>query len=303
MQEFDVNVHHTKMRALLLLKQTRSVAEYKREFTQLVYQLLLYEPTVSDTFLVMRFTLGLKEELRAAVDMQLPITVSEATPYALIQEEIVQRARSNRSFTTRTAFFKTDTRPSTPPAAELWKARKLKEYRRTNGLCFSCGDKYTPGHTCVKPPTPTAVMAMTSAAEAILSDYILDAVEEQETSLQEMHLSVNALSGADHPRTIRLRALIGNQVVLILLDSGSTHSFMDSALLPRIQVTPQQLSKEISVTVANGEKLLCNSEVPQLNWWIQGHTFEYDFKVLDLGGYDLILGMDWLEAQGEMTCH
>ena len=73
MQEFDVNVHRTKMRALLLLKQTRSVDEYKREFTQLVYQLLLYEPIVSDTFLVTRFTLGLKEELRAAVDMQLPI--------------------------------------------------------------------------------------------------------------------------------------------------------------------------------------------------------------------------------------
>uniref|UniRef100_A0A8R7Q9C6 Reverse transcriptase domain-containing protein n=1 Tax=Triticum urartu TaxID=4572 RepID=A0A8R7Q9C6_TRIUA len=303
MQEFDLNVHRTKMRALLLLKQSGSVAEYKREFTQLVYQLLLYEPTVSDTFLVTRFILGLKEELRAAVDMQIPANVSEAVSYALIQEEIVQRARSNRSVGNRHAFFKPDTRLNTPPAGELWKARQLKEYRRTNGLCFSCGEKYTPGHICVKPPTPTAVMAMTSAAEAILSDEILDVVEEQETALQEMHLSVNALSGADHPRTIRLRALIGNQVVLILLDSGSTHSFMDSALLPRIQVTPQPLPKEMSVTVANGEKLVCNSEVPQLNWWIQGQTFEYDLKVIDLGGYDLILGMDWLEAQGEMIFH
>lgn len=136
-----------------------------------------------------------------------------------------------------------------------------------------------------------------------MSDDILDAVEKQGTALQEMHLSVNALSGADHLKTIRLRALIGNQVVLILLDSGSTHSFMDSALLPRIQVTPQPLPKEIAITVANGEKLVCSSEVPQLNWWIQGQTFEYDFKVIDLGGYDLILGMDWLEMQGEMMCH
>ena len=35
---------------------------------------------------------------------------------------------------------------------------------------------------------------------------------------------------------------------------------------------------------------------------MQGHTFKYDFKALALGGYDLILGMDWLEQWGEMVC-
>lgn len=59
-------------------------------------------------------------------------------------------------------------------------------------------------------------------------------MEAQEAALSEMQQLVNALSGAYHPKTIKLRALIGNQVVLILIDSSNTHSFLDSALLPRI---------------------------------------------------------------------
>ena len=61
MSEFDVNVHRHKMKELTMLKQSGSVAEYKREFTQLIFQLLLYENTVSDTFLITRFVLGLRE--------------------------------------------------------------------------------------------------------------------------------------------------------------------------------------------------------------------------------------------------
>lgn len=53
-----------------------------------------------------------------------------------------------------------------------------------------------------------------------------------------------------------------------------------------------------TVKVANREVLLCESEVPNLSWWVQGHTFEYNMKVLPLGGYDAILGMDWLEQWG-----
>ena len=96
MSEFDVNVHRNKMKELMMLKQTGTVTEYKREFSQLTYQLLLYENSVSDTFLVTRFVLGLKEELRAAVELQLPATVSEAAIYAGIQEDILSRQRQVR---------------------------------------------------------------------------------------------------------------------------------------------------------------------------------------------------------------
>jgi hypothetical protein len=42
--------------------------------------------------------------------------------------------------------------------------------------------------------------------------------------------------------------------------------------------------------------------VTKMQWWLQGHTFEHDMRVLPLGGYDGILGMDWLARWGLMTC-
>jgi uncharacterized OB-fold protein len=32
---------------------------------------------------------------------------------------------------------------------DMWKAKQLKEYRRANGLCYKCGEKYAPGHQCI----------------------------------------------------------------------------------------------------------------------------------------------------------
>lgn len=54
--------------------------------------------------------------------------------------------------------------------------------------------------------------------------------------------------------------------------------------------------------VANGNYMSCTALVQDLTWWIQGNAFTYSVRVLELGGYDMILGMDWLEQWGEMTC-
>uniref|UniRef100_A0A453F6X6 Peptidase A2 domain-containing protein n=1 Tax=Aegilops tauschii subsp. strangulata TaxID=200361 RepID=A0A453F6X6_AEGTS len=116
-------------------------------------------------------------------------------------------------------------------------------------------------------------------------------------------ISSIALSGAQHPRTIQLRALVGNQVVLILVDSGITHTFVDQALLSRISVTTKQLPVPLQVKVANGHIVQCTEIVPQLTWWMQGHNFTNPMQVFLLGGHDIILGMDWLEQWGVMKCH
>jgi hypothetical protein len=44
---------------------------------------------------------------------------------------------------------------------------------------------------------------------------------------QQLSLSIHALTGTDANDTIRLRTLLGNQVLLILVDFGSTGSFLN----------------------------------------------------------------------------
>ena len=45
----------------------------------------------------------------------------------------------------------------------------------------------------------------------------------------------------------------------------------------------------------------CNKMVSNLSWWCQGHTFTTDMRVLNLGAYDAILGMDWLKKHSPMV--
>jgi hypothetical protein len=269
-----------------------------------VYQLRLYEPSVSETMLVTRFILGLKEELKPAVEIQLPSTVSEASAYAKMQEDILSRQKSIKTTTVRAPFQRADSRLNSIPAGDLWKARQLKEYRRANNLCFSCGDKFVPGHMCSKTATTPVLHSMEGSFSGteVLSDELLDAVENQEVMLASMQLSACALSGTEGPATLRLRAQVGNQTVLILIDSGSSHSFIDSALLPRVAASTSLLPEPQFVKIASGALMPCTKEVKNFGWWVQDNAFSYNLRVLDLGGYDIILGMDWLELWGEIRC-
>jgi hypothetical protein len=58
----------------------------------------------------------------------------------------------------------------------------------------------------------------------------------------------------------------------------------------------------LSVRVVNGNILSCNYEVKDFSCWIQGHTLQMDVKIIDMGAYDLVLGMDWLKKFRPMVC-
>lgn len=72
-------------------------------------------------------------------------------------------------------------------------------------------------------------------------------------------------------------------------------------MINRAQLSPTTTSP-LCVQVANGQSIQCTEEVKGLQWWIQGHTFQVDTKVISLGAYDIIPGLDWLEQHNPMTC-
>jgi hypothetical protein len=59
------------MMELLSLRQSGNVVDYRRAFDQLVYHIRLYDSSANPTMLIAQFILGLKEELRFPIEMQL----------------------------------------------------------------------------------------------------------------------------------------------------------------------------------------------------------------------------------------
>ena len=69
--------------------------------------------------------------------------------------------------------------------------------------------------------------------------------------------------------------------MIFLVDSGSTHSFVDCALAGKLQgVIPTPVSM---VKVANGTLVPCNQQLQKGQWFCAGHEFVNDFKVFPLG--------------------
>lgn len=80
-------------------------------------------------------------------------------------------------------------------------------------------------------------------------------------------ISLNALSGTEVPNTIKLRGEAKNNKITILLDSGSTHSFLDLETARKIgcqiiEVVPMR------VTVANRNHITSLHSCPRFKWRI-----------------------------------
>jgi hypothetical protein len=59
--------------------------------------------------------------------------------------------------------------------------------------------------------------------------------------------------------------------MILLVDSGSTHTFVTKSFVERAgsQISP---AAAVSVKVANGQYMMSDSHVSGLPWWTQGLT-------------------------------
>jgi hypothetical protein len=89
----------------------------------------------------------------------------------------------------------------------------------------------------------------------------------------------------------------GVVTVTALLDSGSTHNLMSAPAEARCVLCfiPRT---NINVTVANGDRVPATGVFRDATFSINDEAFWADFFVLPLGGYDLVLGTDWLATLG-----
>ena len=74
-------------------RQTGSVTEYLELFEQLSHGILHYNSSYDNTYFMVRFLGGLKEEIRMAISLHQPKDVQMASTLALLQEE--ELAHSN----------------------------------------------------------------------------------------------------------------------------------------------------------------------------------------------------------------
>lgn len=193
----------------------------------------------------------------------------------------------------------TDHRGTDASRAEGSKLKTLRDYRRARGLCFKCSKRWGHDRTC-----PTSVKL--HVVEELLDLFGLDnAIDTQVPTPYQaddsvMAICLSAVTGGVSPKAFQLRAWIQGHEVLLPGDSGSSNSFVDECLAATLTGI-QPLPRPGRVRVADGSELTCSAFVPNISWYSEGQEFFTDLKVLELGTYDAILGMDWLEEHSPMV--
>nr|XP_027075980.1 uncharacterized protein LOC113699828 [Coffea arabica] len=281
------------------LRQSGKVEKYQEKFEELKTLMIIRNPHLDEECFVSSLISGLKDEVKTMIKMLKPTTLSRAFDLAALQEEAwrlqtrifkergkaapkdrfgISRNSSQHQIHSShyrvppTSTFRNTSFKGKTMATSGSEPRRLSteefQYRRNNGLCFKCGEKFGQGHQC---KSGQLNLLVTDEEEEIEFE---DAVGEQDESTgnlgQVMKMSLHALSEAIKRKTITLIGKWDGVEMLILVDIESSDSYISSEKVIAFDI-PYQLVEPFSVIV------------------------------MDLSGWDMILGVDWMTHFSPIT--
>ncbi|GJY91810.1 putative reverse transcriptase domain-containing protein [Tanacetum coccineum] len=88
--------------------------------------------------------------------------------------------------------------------------------------------------------------------------------------------------------------LLNNRYASILFDTGADRSFVSTAFSSRIVITPTALDHDYNVELADGRIVGLNTIIRGCTLNLLNHPFNIDLMPVELGSFDMIIGMDWL---------
>ncbi|KAL5820768.1 hypothetical protein ACOSQ3_022650 [Xanthoceras sorbifolium] len=122
---------------------------------------------------------------------------------------------------------------------------------------------------------------------------------EIDDEIQEVvpEISLHAIMGVQAPKTIQVHGELRGQSVIALIDSRSTHNFINSLVARVVDLQPNS-NRRLEVMVASGKKLISHGRCNQIWLKLQEVPFDIDFFILPLEGCDVVLGTQWLRTLG-----
>ncbi|GAU45976.1 hypothetical protein TSUD_401160 [Trifolium subterraneum] len=301
--------------SLFKLCQTSSVKEYQAEFEALANRII----GLPAPFYLSCFISGLKPEIRREVQAFQPISLSHAISLAnykktrlMIEPIAVPQTLSLDliHLSSLAQFFahphppllpQLPPPPKTPTPIKRLSPQELQA-RREKGLCYNCDEKYAPGHRCkrtfhiliAEPDIPSTSLDLSTQ---LLLEPKTQPPADPLPEPDPTQISLHALLGHSKPQTLRFLGHINKSPVVVLVDSGSTHNFIQDRIVKQLGL-PQTLSHTFQVLVGNGEELKCDTMCQQVDLTIDSHHVLMDLFVLPLSGANIVLGVQWLKTLG-----
>ncbi|GJS43793.1 putative reverse transcriptase domain-containing protein [Tanacetum coccineum] len=88
--------------------------------------------------------------------------------------------------------------------------------------------------------------------------------------------------------------LLNDHHAYMLFDSGADRSFISDTFSTLLDIIPYALDGSYAVELANERTLETNTVLRGCTLGLLGHPFNIDLMPIDLGSFDIIIGMNWL---------
>ncbi|KAK2387384.1 hypothetical protein QL285_061173 [Trifolium repens] len=310
--------------ALFKLCQTSTVEDYQKSFEALANRITGLAPQ----FYLSCFISGLRADIRREVQAFQPASLTHAISLAKLQQDKINDRSSSRRLdfhpstsrppprptitTSPNTTPTTVTAPTTPnpnqtrtiPIKRLTPAEL--QARRDCGLCYNCDERFQPGHRCrrqfliliTQPENfdpDTDILANTMLNIQLDLDPPTDLPDP--TFDTNPQISLHALMGHTIPQTLKMLGHIQKHPLHVLIDSGSTHNFIQDRVAKSLGLTLEP-TPSFQVLVGNGEELNCTHMSHNTPLYIDSHLFLVDLFVLPLSGAEIVLGVQWLKTLG-----
>lgn len=155
-------------------------------------------------------------------------------------ENLLMNTRANKlAATTGFQLQNTNSQPESNGIKPKMTVKKISlqhmKERKEKGLCYYCDFKWNLQHKC------NSIKLFMLEGDETNSDLNDDeevaavhlSEEAQLEVVEELGISLHAITGFNSPKTMWLRGRVNNQECVALIDSGSTHNFLDPRIMRR----------------------------------------------------------------------
>ncbi|GJX80995.1 putative reverse transcriptase domain-containing protein [Tanacetum coccineum] len=166
---------------------------------------------------------------------------------------------------------------------------KEKDYRsknvasgmnaRSDVVCYECGERGHKSNACPK------------------------RADRQGGNVRGQAYVVRDAEHNQGPNVVTGTFLLNNRYVTILFDSGADKSFVDVRFSHLLDIKPAKLNTSYEVELADGKVVCTNTVLKGYTLNLLDHLFDIDLMPIELGTFDVIIGMDWLvERDAVIVC-
>jgi hypothetical protein len=215
-------------------------------------------------------------------------------------QQVVSSQNKKPSFIPRTKPVN-PTPPSTPLNIQKLTKAKMDE-SQLKGLFYNCDDKHFSRHKCKEQNIFTSILedVLEEDVEAPLvseSPEPINITPPSDPHEVELVIYLNFLERFYTPQTLKLIGYIKNRKVIIIVDSGNTHNFIHYRIAQETNCYIHAVNN-FQIMISNGRSTKCGGCCENVHLQIGDYHLKSHMFSIDMGGCDIVLGVDWLRSLG-----